>query len=59
MLREPTLYLSLYFKQRRDEYYRLLDEVRKTGDWDVNARNQPVTISERASEDVDSLPAHD
>jgi cell filamentation protein, protein adenylyltransferase len=34
VLREPTLYLSLYFKQKRDEYYRLLDAVRGTGDWE-------------------------
>jgi Fic family protein len=26
--------LSLYFKQKRDEYYRLLEEVRRTGDWE-------------------------
>ena len=35
VLREPILYLSLYFKQRRDEYYRLLEEVRRTGDWEA------------------------
>ncbi len=35
MLREPILYLSLFFKQHRDDYYRLLDEVRKTGDWEA------------------------
>src|SRR5262245_16109570 len=34
VLKEPSLYLSLYFKQHRDEYYRLLEEVRKTGDWE-------------------------
>ncbi|PYT38164.1 MAG: cell filamentation protein Fic [Acidobacteria bacterium] len=34
VLQEPTLYLSLYFKERRDEYYRLLEEVRRTGDWE-------------------------
>lgn len=28
MLREPLLYLSLYFKQHRAEYYRRLDAVR-------------------------------
>ena len=28
VLREPLLYLSLYFKQHRDEYYRLLDRAR-------------------------------
>jgi Fic family protein len=32
ILQEPLLYLSLYFKQHRDEYYRLLDQVRTTGD---------------------------
>jgi Fic family protein len=35
ILREPLLYLSLYFKQNREEYYRLLDSVRKEGDWEV------------------------
>jgi Fic family protein len=35
VLRQPLLYLSLYFKQHRDEYYRLLDLVRKTGDWEA------------------------
>lgn len=34
LLREPLLYLSLYFKEHRDEYYRLLNEVRCTGDWE-------------------------
>ena len=28
------LYLSLYFKQNRDEYYRLLDLVRAEGEWE-------------------------
>jgi Uncharacterized conserved protein len=34
VLRQPLLYLSLYFKQHRAEYYRLLDSVRHTGDWE-------------------------
>ena len=34
VLQQPLLYLSLYFKQHRDEYYRLLDRVRATGDWE-------------------------
>jgi Fic family protein len=34
VLRQPLLYLSLYFKQNRAEYYRLLDAVRATGDWE-------------------------
>jgi Fic family protein len=35
VLREPLLYLSLYFKQNRDEYYRLLGQVRTAGDWEA------------------------
>ena len=34
ILREPLLYLSLFFKQRRTAYYDLLDAVRRTGDWE-------------------------
>lgn len=34
VLREPLLYLSLYFKQNRDDYYRLLDLVRTEGEWE-------------------------
>lgn len=35
VLRQPLLYLSLYFKQHRTEYYRLLDSVRQEGDWET------------------------
>jgi len=35
ILREPLLYLSLYFKQHREEYYRRLDLVRSDGDWEA------------------------
>ena len=35
VLHQPLLYLSLYFKQHRDEYYRLLDTVRRDGDWEA------------------------
>lgn len=34
VLRQPLLYLSLYLKQHRAEYYRLLDTVRREGDWE-------------------------
>ena len=34
VLREPLLYLSLYLKQNRSTYYELLDQVRRTGDWE-------------------------
>ena len=35
LLHEPLLYLSLYFKEHRDEYYRLLDLARLEGDWEA------------------------
>jgi Fic family protein len=35
VLHQPLLYLSLYFKRHRDEYYRLLDKVRYEGDWEA------------------------
>lgn len=34
LLRKPLLYLSLFFKERRDEYYRRLSAVRTGGDWE-------------------------
>ena len=34
VLRDPLLYLSLYLKERRPDYYRLLDLVRREGDWE-------------------------
>ena len=34
VLREPLLYLSLFFKQHRSDYYELLNTVRRTGDWE-------------------------
>jgi Fic family protein len=35
VLREPMLYLSLYFKTHRPYYYQLLNNVRRTGDWEA------------------------
>ena len=35
ILRHPLLYLSLYFKQHRVDYYDLLNRVRLTGDWEA------------------------
>lgn len=33
-LAQPCLYLSLYFKQHRDDYYAALQRVRTHGDWE-------------------------
>ena len=35
ILSEPLLYLSLYFKAHRDEYYARLQAVRTHGDWEA------------------------
>lgn len=35
LLSQPLLYLSLYFKQHRSEYYHLLDQFRVEGDWEA------------------------
>ena len=35
VLREPMLYLSLYFKTHGQYYYELLSNVRLTGDWEA------------------------
>lgn len=34
VLHQPLLYLSLYFKQHKADYYRLLQEVRERGAWE-------------------------
>lgn len=35
VIAHPTLYLSLYFKSHRAEYYRLLQRIRTHGDWEA------------------------
>jgi Fic family protein len=35
LLEEPLLYLSLFLKQHRDQYYQLLTRVRHDGDWEA------------------------
>lgn len=35
VLKEPILYLSLFFKSNRQQYYDLLQRVRDTGDWEA------------------------
>lgn len=34
LLSQPLLYLSLYFKENRQEYYQRLDSIRTAGDWE-------------------------
>lgn len=35
VMQQPLLYLSLYFKAHRADYYRLLQEVRENGAWEA------------------------
>jgi Fic family protein len=53
-LRDPLLYLSLYFKKHRDEYYALLNEVRHVGDWESWLRFFLRGVQETALEAVTS-----
>jgi len=46
-LRSPFLYLSLFFKQHRNQYYDMLSEPRKNGDWEkwINFFLEGVTVT--------------
>lgn len=47
------LYLSLYFKQHRQEYYRRLDSVRRSGDWEGWTEFFLEGVNETAKEAVE------
>jgi len=54
VLREPLLYLSLYFKRHRDRYYELLDLVRREGDWEQWLMFFATAVKETAEGAVDA-----
>jgi len=54
VLREPMLYLSLYFKSHRKRYYQLLNELRFTGDWESWLDFFADAIIETATRAVDT-----
>lgn len=54
VLREPSLYLSLYFKQRRAEYYDRLNAVRTRGDWEGWLRFFLDGVAETAQQAVET-----
>jgi len=59
-MKQPWLYLSLFFKNNREEYYQRLNAVRQTGDWEgwldfflqgvAETADQVVATSQRISE---------
>ena len=53
-LREPILYLSLFFKSRRDDYYRLLQEVRQAGGWEAWMEFFLTGVAETAEQAADT-----
>ncbi|WP_397572898.1 Fic family protein [Silanimonas sp.] len=54
LLDEPSLYLSLYFKTRREEYYERLNAVRSSGDWEGWLRFFYEGVAATAGQAVDT-----
>lgn len=54
VLRQPLLYLSLFFKQHRADYYRLLDTVRQDGEWEAWLEFFLTGVAQTASAAVES-----
>jgi Fic family protein len=58
LMTSPLLYLSLFLKRHRDEYYLRLAAVRSTGDWEGWAQfflEGVLTISREATENATAL----
>jgi len=55
VLSQPLLYLSLYFKRNRTEYYRLLDAVRSDGDWETWLEFFLTGVAETAGGAVETM----
>jgi len=54
LLSKPLLYLSLFFKRNRDDYYRLLNVVRVDGDWESWIRFFLESVASIAKEATDT-----
>jgi Fic family protein len=54
VLKQPMLYLSLYFKKRRQEYYDLLQAVRDRGAWEAWIEFFLNGVVETANESVET-----
>jgi Fic family protein len=54
VLKEPMLYLSLYFKMRRQQYYDLLQAVRERGDWETWIEFFLAGVLETATESTET-----
>ena len=54
VLKEPMLYLSLYFKMHRQQYYDLLQAVRDRGEWEAWVEFFLTGVIETANEAVET-----
>ena len=57
VMREPLLYLSLFLKKHRAEYYKLLDGVRSDGEWETWLAFFLEGVAETAASGVSSIRA--
>jgi len=55
VLREPMLYLSLFFKTHRSTYYNLLNRVRSDGDWEAWLEFFAEAVTTTAGQAVDTV----
>ncbi len=55
VLKDPMLYLSLYFKKHRDTYYELLQQVRTKGDWENWIEFFLMAVNETAEQAVKTV----
>lgn len=55
ILQEPLLYLSLYFKKNKNDYYKHLQYVRETGDWEEWLQFFLKGVIETANQAVDTV----
>lgn len=54
LLNKPLLYLSLYFKQHREQYYDLLNQLRAEGNWEAWIAFFADAVRETAQSAVDA-----
>ena len=57
LLKEPLLYLSLFFKKHRQTYYDRLNQVRLSGDWESWLQFFVDAIAETANQAVETAKA--
>lgn len=57
LLKEPLLYLSLFFKKHRQTYYDRLNQIRLSGDWESWLQFFVDAIAETANQAVETAKA--